>query len=326
MGATAGQRDTHEPSYRQHEVQFRHADAALTGTLYVPPSRGLHPALAMIHGSGPADRDNGGYFPPIRAHLVRHGVAVLCFDKPGIGGSSGDWRRQSFQDRASEALAAVTFLRRHDAIDPGRVGLWGISQGGWVVPLAATLARDVAFIISVSGPGVSPAEQNVYDIEQNMRADGRPEVEVIQGVAYVNALMDAARHKDSYERVEAAVLRTARGEPWYPYFEIPDAALWGFFLHGDPDYDPVSVLERVRCPVLAIFGERDRQLPAGKSAALFEQALYRGGNPDVTIKVFADADHGIRVAKPQGFAPGYLDLMADWLRARVATEQLHDAP
>ncbi len=316
MSSMTDEATAHEPPHRR-EVRFRHGDVALAGALYTPATAGLHPAMIMIQGSGSADRDNFGYFPPIRAHIVRHGIAVLCFDKPGTGDSSGDWRAQSLQDRADEALAAVGCLRGQDDIAPGRVGLWGFSQGGWVTPLAASLSRDIAFIIPVSGPGVSPAEQNAYDIAHNMRADGLPEEQIARGVAYVEALMDAARRKDSYERVEHAVLRAARAAPWYRYFEIPDAALWDFFLRGDPDYDPVPALERVRCPVLAIFGECDRQLPARVSAEIFERALRRGGNPDVTVRVFPAANHGIAIADPVGLAPGYLDLMTDWLRERV---------
>jgi len=201
---------------------------------------------------------------------------------------------------------------------PGRVGLWGFSQGGWVTPLAASLSRDIAFIIPVSEPGVSPAEQNAYDIAHNMRANGLLEEQVAHGVAYVETLMDAAPRKDSYERVEHAVLRAARAAPWYRYFEIPDAALWDYFLRGDPDYDLVPTLERVRCPVLAIFGECDWQLPARASAEIFERALRGGGNSDATVRVFPKANHGIAIADPAGLAPGYLDLMTDWLRERAA--------
>ncbi len=98
-----------------------------------------------------------------------------------------------------------------------------------------------------------------------------------------------------------------------------DAEPWGFFLRGDPDYDPATVLEGVRSPVLAIFGECDQQLPTGKSAAIFEQALRKGGNPAVTIGVFAHADHGIKIADPEGFAPGYLELMTDWIREQIGS-------
>jgi dipeptidyl aminopeptidase/acylaminoacyl peptidase len=301
------------------EITFQNGATRLAGTLLRPSAPGPYPAVVLVHGSGPEDRDSSGYFPPIREHFVRRGIAVLCYDKPGIGASSGDWRQQSFQDRAQEALAALRCLRDREGIDQHHVGLWGISQGGWIAPLAASMSTDVAFIIPVSAPGVSPAEQDEYDIEHNMRADGLPEEQVTQGVAYVRSLMIAARLKHPYEQVDAEVLQVARDEPWFGYFAIPDAQLWDFFLRGDPDYDPVPILERVRCPVLAIFGALDRQIPAHKSARVFQQALRRAGNPDVTIRMFPNADHGIADAGSQHFAPGYLELMSRWIMERSAS-------
>ncbi len=320
MTGSTNQRRTRAASFREEEVRFHNGDTLLAGTLLVPASEDPHPAVAMIQGSGPADSDNFGYFPPIREHFANHGIAVLCFDKPGIGGSSGDWTRQSFPaDRAREALAAVSFLQSRDWIDPERVGLWGISQGGWVLPLAASMSPEVAFVVTVSGPGVTPMEQNFYDVEHNMRADGLPEEQVRRGIAYVAALMEAALRKESYERVEEAVLREARGEPWYGYFEV-DSGVWTFFLRGDPSFDPARVLDRVTCPVLAIFGELDRQAPALRSAEIFREALTRAGNRDFTIRIFPGADHGIGVGQPPSFAPGYIDTMTDWMLERVGRQ------
>lgn len=275
----------------------------------------------MLHGSGDSDRDGDGYFPPVREHLLRHGIAVLCYDKPGVGRSSGDWRRRNGYERADEALAAVRFLRDRGAISPEWVGLWGISQGGWIAPLAASISPAVAFLITVSGPGVTPAEQNAYDVETRMRADGWAEHHVGHAVAYVRALMRAAAADESYERVEETLLRRARGEPWYGYFELPDAEMWGFFSgEGKVDFDPEPVLERVSQPLLAVFGERDRLVPVARSVEVYERALTRGGNPDFTIEVFPGANHGIGIAdrqtEPEHFAPGYLDLMAGWILER----------
>ena len=275
----------------------------------------------MLHGSGDSDRDGNGYFPPVREHFLRRGIAVLCYDKPGVGGSSGDWRRQNGYDRADEALAAVRFLRGHGAIDRARVGLWGISQGGWIAPLAASIDPAVAFVVAVSGPGVSPAEQNAYDVETRMRADGWEEDRVRRAVAYVRALMRSAAANESYGRVEETLLRAARGEPWYGYFELPDAEMWAFFAgEGKVDFDPEPVLERVAQPLLAIFGERDQLVPVARSVEVYERALTGAGNRDFTIRVFPGANHGIgltdRQTEPEHFAPGYLDLMAGWILER----------
>jgi fermentation-respiration switch protein FrsA (DUF1100 family) len=141
----------------QRELHFESGDATLVGTLHVPGGDGPYPALVMLQGSGDSDRDSNGYFPPIREHFLRRGLAVFSFDKPGCGASSGDWRRRALRDRAQLE------------IDARAVGLWGQSQGGWTVPLAAMLAPEIPFIIPQSCPSLTPDEQALYDAEQQLR-------------------------------------------------------------------------------------------------------------------------------------------------------------
>lgn len=175
-----------------YEVHFMHHQTLLAGTVYRPALPGLYPALVMIQGSGATDRDNFGYFPAIRDYFVQHGIVVFCYDKPGVGGSTGNWKEQDLRDRAEEALAARAFLHTQPMVDPKWVGLWGNSQGGWVIPLAASLNPDVAFIIMVSAPAVSPAEQDRYGFEQFTRAEGLSEPEIQQAVALHDAFIAAA--------------------------------------------------------------------------------------------------------------------------------------
>lgn len=296
-------------------VSFRNKGVVLAGTLVVPATPGPHPAVAMVHGSGPGDRDYFGYFTPIREHFVRHGIAVLCWDKPGVGESTGDWRQQSFRDRADEALAAAGFLHSHDDIKQHQVGLWGISQGGWIVPYAASLSSDIAFIIPVSAPGITPAEQDVYAVEHTMRADGCPEEQIEQAVAYVRSLLDAACVDDGFARF-SRIIRAAQDERWQKYYAVGED-LWPFFhVNRQQPYDPIPVLEQVICPVLAIFGERDLLLPVEASVAAVERALAKAGNHDVTIRVFPHADHLICTTQPNGYASGYLDAMTSWILQR----------
>ncbi len=322
-------RTARTPTWVPHEVSFRDGAVSLAGTLAMPRRR-PHAGVVMIHGSGAADRYNGGYFAPIRSHLARHGLAVLCYDKPGIGGSSGDWRGQTLHGRAEEALAALRFLQGRGDIDPSRVGLYGHSQGGWVVPLAASTSRDVAFIIAVSGPGVSPAEQGRYAVEEGMRCDQWPEDHVAEAVAFIDHLSGAARRGEDFGSIEPALCR-ARTAAWFEhlpkYFPILDEELWSFLTRRDPltgrpfvDYDPVPVLERVaRCPVLAIFGERDWVVPVRASVAAYEAALTRAGNRDFTITVFPDANHRIYSDHRGEFAPAFLETLTHWILQRTVT-------
>ena len=306
-------------SSQQYDVQFEHNDTRLSGTVFAPASPGPHPALVMIQGSGATDRTNFGYFPAIHKYFVQHGIAVLCYDKPGVGASSGNWKHQHASDRATEALAARRVLQAQPHVDAASVGLWGISQGGWVVPLAASLAPDVAFTIPVSGPGVSPAEQDRYGIEHLSRIKGFGEQHIAQAVALYDALVDAARRDLSFAEV-MTLIEHGRNDAWDNYYGSLDEALWNFLKRGI-DYDPVPVLERVTQPLLAIFGERDPLVPVQRSVTIFERALAKAGNSDVTIRVFPDADHGIEIGDSGDFAPDYLETMVDWIWQRVRTKK-----
>ena len=303
------------------DIRFESGGLTLTGTLYRPAGPGPHPALVMLQGSGEADLDSGGYFPLIRDHFVQNGIAVFSWDKPGVGGSSGDWRQRDLFDRATEAIDAVRCLRDQPGIDPARVGIWGHSQGGWIGPLAASQTPDLTFLIVNSGPGISVQAQNLYGIEHTLRRDGASEPEITDAIAFMNAVNDAAMNARPYEEVVATILEPAQGTPGETYFGEIDVDLWQFFIRIlRRPYDPATTLERIDCPVLALFGERDVLVPAAESTRIFEAAFEKAGNTDVTIITFPGADHRIRTGDPLEFAPGYLEAMSGWIRRRVGLE------
>ena len=303
---------------RSEEVRFSSQDLILSGTLHRPTGVGPHPALLMLQGSGAADRDSGGYFPPIRDHFVENGLAVFSWDKPGIGGSSGDWRQRTLFDRGDEALDALAWLREQPGIDPQRVGVWGHSQGGWIGPLVASRSRDVAFLVANSGPGVTPEAQDLYGMEHTLRRDGVPEVEIEQALTWMRALHEAAREGSSFDEVNAELFQPNRGTAAESYFGAIGREDWPFFvLNFQRPYDPVESLEQVTCPTLALFGEFDPLVPVTESIRIFEEAARTAGNHDLTIHIFPGADHRIRVGDSLRFAPGYLETMSEWLRRRA---------
>lgn len=304
----------------RQEITIAWGDVRLAGTLHLPASPPPHSAVLMLQGSGPADRDAGGYFVPIRDAFLSRGIAAYSFDKPGIGGSSGDWRHYALMGRTDQALAGLARLRAHDAIDARRVGVWGQSQGGWLVQMIAARQPDLAFAIANSGPGIPPHTQNQYGCEHTMRADGRPEEQIKRALAYVDAIDAAAARDDDYATVERQLLEAARGEPWYGYLAIDGAEDWGLLCRFAAErYEPAEALARVRCPLLAIFGECDPLLPALESAAIYGKALREAGNRDAMIAVFPQGNHRIRIEETGEFCFGYLDLLADWAARRIAS-------
>jgi dienelactone hydrolase len=151
---------------RTEAVRFQSGDVTLAGTLFIPDERGRHPAIVLFHGSGPEPRN-----PSVADWFARHGVIALTYDKRGVGESTGDFRAVSFTELSDDGLAAIQLLRARPDVDAERIGVWGLSQGGWLGPLAASRSKDVKFVIAVSGPGVSPAEQMVFYIKVLPGAD-----------------------------------------------------------------------------------------------------------------------------------------------------------
>jgi uncharacterized protein len=322
---------------RIEEIRFRSGENTLVGWLVLPETPGPYPAVAFVLGSGPADRTYYGMAPHLWRHFARHGFACVAWDKPGVGKSTGDYNAQTFRDRADEALAAVRFLRGRAEISSDRVGLWGHSQGGAVAPLAASLSGEVAFLIEVGGSQIVAWQQDAFRVEAELRADGHPEDEIREAVAFARMRMGLIRGGGEFEELEKAHA-AVEGRPWFKYARRCDRALF-YSARRMVEFDPGPSWEKVKCPVLAIYGEKDASLPPEKSLPIIRRGLAVAGNRDVTIKVFPGADHGLRITVTGGpketkgrsgarepgvgpdFVPGYLDLMTDWLTRRFGTPE-----
>lgn len=308
------------------DLSFDWRGLTLAGTLHLPPGDAPFPAVVMMQGSGPTDRDSGGYFPQIRDVFVGRGLAVYSFDKPGIGGSTGDWHDYALHDRADQARAALDIVAGQPEIDAGRVGVWGHSQGGWVVQIVASGRPDLPFAVVSAGPGIDVREQDRYSFEVMLRSLGLEDPHVERAVATLDAIHGAAMRGDDYAAVDRDLIAPLRGEPWYerlPEDErnlLDSAAMWGLTRRIIQEaYDPPSALERISCPLLAVFGSLDPLLPALESAGIYCASLARAGNHDATIVVFPGANHRMLVEETGELTGGYLDLLGDWVARRAGS-------
>ena len=309
--------------YTEQDVTFQSGGFALTGTLRVPLTKGRHPAVFLLQGSGDVARDGEWFYAD---HFARHGIATLVYDKRGTGSSGGDYRDESLNDEAADALAGIHYLQSRADINARQVGLYGRSHGGIVAPLAASLSKDVAFIVNVSGAGVPPYQQVTYQAQAQMRHDGFSETEIAEAVEYMNQKWEVARTGGvGWDRLQAAT-HSARDKRWLarvqPATKLEDIVpSWKLQM----EYDPMPALEKVKRPVLAIFGELDTLTPVTETIANYRKGLGKAGNKDVTIKIFPNADHALLVwPKPNDqahwpvLAPGYLDAMTNWINKHVA--------
>ncbi len=277
----------------------------LAGTLWGPAGNAVAGVL-MHPGSGPSDRDNDMLFPPIREHLLRAGIAVCSFDKRGVGGSAGHWQDAGIVEQADDLLAALSVFESNSP--PGLpLGLFGHSQGGWVVVEATGRGAPVAFVITNSGGAVSPARQERYSLTRKLT--GGQEAKALAAYDAVVAVMRECPTLDSgVEQLEAADV---------PYRELPglefmfeDEAIWGLCAKIF-NYDPAQALSRIAVPVLALFGAADNLTPAEESVVALRAAVH----PELLqVEVFPEGDHRLYHGEPPRFVDGYLERISSFVR------------
>jgi len=206
--------------WTEEKVSFTFGADDLHGILTMPTTEGPHPAIVLISGSanpstGARNGASHAYFADHARHMVLSGFAVLRYDPPGVGRSAGESGFRPLDVRAEEALVALRYLQSRPDIEPDRVGLWGVSQGGWVIAMAAAEApEDVAFIMADSASGVSVAEQQVYGIEAQSRAAGLADEEVAKATLFGRLLIDWQLSDPIYCGVNQAEVQAMGGGPW----------------------------------------------------------------------------------------------------------------
>jgi len=331
--------------YDAEEVEYTARDVKIAGTLTLPPGDGKVPAALLISGSGALNRDLelAGHKPflVLADHLTRLGIAVLRVDDRGIGGSTGSTWQSTSRDKANDVLFGVRFLRGHDRIDPERVGLIGISEGGLVAPLALNRVEPgtIAYAVLLAGPGVPGGDLLRQQLRRIAAADGAP-AEMIEELA---ALQDKGLRiiASDMPRAEAeAALRQVAEEQMAASPETAqlsgedlEAALsaavdtnlspwFRFFIR----YDPRPALGGLAVPTLALFGGKDTQVDADQNQSAMEAAFAGAGNRDITVRRFPEMNHLFQTAgtgSPNEYAqieetmaPEVLDLIGSWIAER----------
>ncbi len=328
--------------YREEKARFANPRASieLAGTLTLPPGEGPFPAVALVSGSGPQDRNESllGHQPfwVLADDLSRKGIAVLRYDDRGIGESGGTFQGSTTEDFASDAAAAIAYLKKQPRIDPGHIGLVGHSEGGLIAPMVAAQSADVAFIVMLAGPGVPGNRILVAQQEKILRANGVPEeliaksrkvqaetFELLESDLPEDELLEklAKKMKDWIANLtdNEKVLLELQGKNIEAELKQIMTPWFRFFL----SYDPRPTLEKVRCPVLALGGSLDLQVPAVENLQQIEAALKKGGNDDVTTLLLPGLNHLFQTAKTgspteyakieETMAPLVLEKISSWI-------------
>jgi uncharacterized protein len=332
--------------YDEEEVGFENQKAGvhLAGTLTLPRPAGRHPAVLLITGSGPQDRDEAimGHRPflVIADYLTRRGIAVLRVDDRGVGKSTGKFAQATTVDFAGDARAGVDFLLSREDIDPHRIGLIGHSEGAIIAPMLAAQSSDIAFIVMLAGPGV-PGEALLTEQQTLInRASGMPEDMVQKYRDLERYILDVVIHETDHEaadrKIRESVEKLLASLPedqrkaqsaMLANVEKQMSALNSRWFRAFLTYDPRPTLEKVEAPVLAMNGALDLQVPPKQNLPAIAAALEAGGNPDYELVKLPHLNHLFQHAQTglpaeyakieETFAPVALEVMAQWIQRHV---------
>lgn len=335
--------------YKQEEVTFMNGDIKLAGTLTMPYEHGKHPAVIMITGSGPQNRDEEILgFKPFRIiadYLTRHGVSVLRYDDRGVGGSTGKSVSQyTSADFASDVMEAVKYLKSRSDINPSQIGLIGHSEGGMIAPMVASKSKDIAFIVLMAGTGVKGIDILQEQTKDIILANGGTDKDVKVNSEMLNLIYTALQTDTGWDKVTEKL----KEELLESYDKMTDEQKKGIkdkdeyiknmtdrqiaeskspWMKYFMDYDPAPALRKVKCPVLLLFGELDMQVPPSQNRAPMEEALKSGNCPEFSTVVFPKANHLFEnavtgspteyAALPKEFTKGFLSSVTKWILGRV---------
>ncbi|ETT54584.1 MULTISPECIES: alpha/beta fold hydrolase [unclassified Paenibacillus] len=302
----------------EQAIQIASPEGELTGTLVLPKgssvSSGKLGLVLFIHGDGPINASHDDGYKPLWERLAGLGYASLSLDKRGIGASTGNWLDQSIDDRVEEAREAIAWARKQPNIDPDRIGVWGASQAGWVIPKLAG-KEPLAFSILVS-PAINWLRQGAYHTRQQMLQEGKTETEIAAEEAANNEVRQLLAQRASYEDYLAAVKE-----------DDPMTKERWTFVSKNYLSDAEQDLKQFRSPVLLLLGQQDIHVDWQETEQVYRKMIQ----PELlTVAVFPDAEHSMLSKKTadsslralmvslfaprQITVPGYMNQIEDFLK------------
>lgn len=307
-----------EPSVTSIDISIEADSIELAATLTLPSGAGPHPAVVMLGGSGPSTREDLRKFSDL---FTTQGFATLVYDKRGSGQSTGSWATASFDDNVQDARAAIAILENDPRVDQTRIGVWGVSQAGWFVPILADRTPSLAFAIVLTGGGSTPREVEMFMYDEqldraNVTAEQRSQARRLLE-AYFAWLGSGSDHDGVL-----ALIDQARAEPWYAAVALdgvmPSAENrpnWEWVAN----FDPLPFIEKMALPTLVVLGAEDRMGPTPTAVERWRSGLARAGH-DVSQVVVIDgmghaASIGAHHAPGSGVMPEYATTVAAFLKA-----------
>jgi len=332
--------------YNTEEVGFDNTidDVYLAGTLSIPRGSGPFPALVLVSGSGPQDRDETIMehkpFLVLADYLTRHGIAVLRYDDRGVGESTGSTSFSTTADFVKDALAGVDLLKQYHFIDTTRIGILGHSEGGIVAAMAASSSDDVAFIVMMAGTGLPGEDILLSQGALILEANGATEQELAAYAEFQRRIFEVLKRETDNDNIkvelqrimhesleamdEKSLMRSGIPEGHLDsYIDMQTQAMLSPWFRYFLTLDPRPYLEQLTIPVLAIIGEKDLQVPAVDNLQAIETALSKNRHHMTRVEMLLGLNHLFQTAETgspneyaaieETIAPEALELISQWI-------------
>lgn len=320
--------------YLIEEVTFPGAaqGTVLSGTMTIPAGGGKRPAVILLTGSGPQDRDEQimGHKPfwVLADHLSRRGFVVLRYDDRGFGKSTGQFSEATTTDFSRDAEGALDFIRKREEVDPKRVGFLGHSEGGLIAPMVAAKRAEVAFLVLMAAPGVPGREIVTEQARRIMKTSGLPDSTIEANTATQKKIFDILAAETDLETARKKISEALAGQPNAESAARSSTSRW---FREFAFYDPATALAMVKCPVLALNGELDLQVLPDQNLPPIEAALSKAGNKNLQMLRLPKLNHLLQTAKTglpaeygqieETMAPVALEAISKWMRATTGLDQ-----
>lgn len=340
------QEPTKPYSYYSEDITFENKKAgiSLAGTLTLPKKEGVFPVVILISGSGPQNRDEEilGHKPflVLSDYLTKNGIAVLRYDDRGTAFSKGDFKTATSANFATDVESAIEYLKNRKEINKKKIGLIGHSEGGLIALMVASKSKDVAFIVLLAGTGIQGDQLLLLQQKLIGKVSGVSDEDLKKNELTNRKAFDIVNKSTSLEQLKtdltAFILQEMKDNP---NAEKPQGMTDDDFVKMQVNqianpwmqffikYNPALALTKVKCPVLAINGEKDLQVPAKENLDAIKKALTKGGNKKVTIKEMPNLNHLFQECKTgspdeyatieQTFSPTALTEILTWLQTQT---------
>jgi fermentation-respiration switch protein FrsA (DUF1100 family) len=333
-------------SYYSEDITFENKKAGinLAGTLTLPNKDGVFPVVILISGSGPQNRDEEllGHKPflVLSDYLTKNGIAVLRYDDRGTALSKGDFKSATSVDFATDVESAIEYLKSRKEINKKKIGLIGHSEGGLIAPMVASKSKDVAFIVLLAGTGIQGDQLLLLQQRLIGKVSGVSDEDLQKTELTNRKAFDIVNKSTSLEQLKTYLTTYIKQEMKdNPSAEKPQGMTDDDFVKMQVNqianpwmlyfikYNPTPALTKVKCPVLAINGEKDLQVPPKENLNAIKKALAKGGNKKVTIKEVPNLNHLFQECKTgspdeyatieQTFSPTALTEILMWLQIQT---------